>query len=34
MNRFVHARTLEGDGEKPSRLENEGPFLIYIFFDL
>ena len=28
INRFVHTRALEGDGEKPSRHANEGPLLI------
>ena len=31
INRCVHARTLEGGGEKPSRHENEGPILICFF---
>ena len=31
-NRHVHKRTLEGDGEKPSRHEHEGPLLILFFF--
>ena len=28
VNGFVHAYTLEGDSEKSSRNENEGPLLI------
>ena len=32
INRSVHTRTLEGDGEKPSRHENEGPLLIRFFY--
>ena len=31
INRCIHARTLEGDGEKPSRHENEGPLLVLSF---
>ena len=30
MNRSVHKRTLEGDGEKPSRHENEGALLVFV----
>ena len=35
MNRCIHTRTLEGDGEKPSRHENEAPLLILLclFYD-
>ena len=30
INRYIHTRALEGDGEKPSRHENEGAFLIFV----
>ena len=30
INRWIHTRTLEGDGEKPSRYKNEGPLLIQL----
>ena len=30
MHRNVHKLTLEGDGQKPSRHENEGPLLIFV----
>ena len=32
INRCIHNRTLEGDGEKPSRHENVDPLLILFFF--
>ena len=32
INRSVHKRTLAGNGEKPSRQENEGPLLIFVFY--
>ena len=35
LNRHVRKRTLEDDGEKPSRRENEGPLLtpsVYCWF--
>ena len=33
INRCVHTRALEGDGEKPSRHDNEGPFfLLSVYF--
>ena len=31
-NRRVHKRTFEGDGEKPSRHEHEGPLLILFLY--
>ena len=31
INRSVHTRTSEGNGEKPSRHDNEGPFLLFLF---
>ena len=36
MNRLVHACTLEGDSEKSSRNENEGPhpYTFVLFFGL
>ena len=30
INQRVHKRTFKGDGEKPSRYENEGLFFDYI----
>ena len=32
VNICIHTRTLEGDGEKPSRHENEGPLFIRPFY--
>ena len=32
INRNVHKRTLEGDGEKPSRHQNDGPLLIRLLY--
>ena len=32
INRSVHKRALEGDGEKPPPHENEGPLLICVFY--
>ena len=34
INRCIHIHTFEGDSQKPSRQENEGPLLILSLFVL